>query len=321
MNWCVTYRDKDSRQVHIYVDAENRTQLFEILEDKGIRPVRVEQSKTGDIHKKQINRNQIFIAAIVFLLVIVATVVSFYIKTRNNVADIPLPRTKVVISKTKLSVAPQQTQPVKEIVNKIVTREERKIAFDEIKQREHAGPVLDMDTYVSPDPGFSNRWERFKAEQAKLPFKYMSENAIAVILDTKPGQMILDTEFHPHFERDFLKSLETPIIPSEDDDEKTTQLKRDMVQAKIILKEAYDRGENITEILKEERAQLIKIHSLRENLFRELKNLEKSAKSVQEIEDYVSAANTMLDDYGAQHIKLPYSKERMHLEKTEGLVQ
>ena len=87
------------------------------------------------------------------------------------------------------------------------------------------------------------------------------------------------------------------------------------------LKEAYDRGDDIIEILKEERAQLIKIHSLRENLFRELKELEKSAKSVQEIDDYVTAANTMLNEYGAQHIKLPYSKERMRLEKTEGTIQ
>ena len=233
-------------------------------------------------------------------------------------------KTKGIITETQPS-KPSGPRPATEEPSKAVrhalTPEERREGLAAIRNREYDGPIIDMNTYVSPDPGFSNRWERFKAEQAKLPFKHFSENEIATILDTTPGQMVLDTAFHPHFERDFLKSLETPIIPSEDDDEKTIQLKRDMVQAKIILKEAYDRGENITEILKEERAQLIKIHSLRENLFRELKNLEKSAKSVQEIEDYVSAANTMLDDYGAQHIKLPYSKERMRLEKTEGLIQ
>ena len=233
-------------------------------------------------------------------------------------------KTKGIITETQPS-KPSGPRPATEEPSKAVrhalTPEERREGLAAIRNREYDGPIIDMNTYVSPDPGFSNRWERFKAEQAKLPFKHFSENEIATILDTTPGQMVLDTAFHPHFERDFLKSLETPIIPSEDDDEKTIQLKRDMIQAKIILKEAYDRGENITEILKEERAQLIKIHSLRENLFRELKNLEKSAKSVQEIEDYVSAANTMLDDYGAQHIKLPYSKERMRLEKTEGLIQ
>ena len=189
-----------------------------------------------------------------------------------------------------------------------------------MRNREYDGPALDMDTYVSPDPGFSNRWERFKAEQAKLPFKYMSENEIAVILDTKPGDMVLDITPHPNFVRDFLKSLEEPIIPLATDDEKTVQLKKDMVRAKIILKEAYDRGESITDILREERAQLMKIHGLRENLFRELKEIEKTAKSPQEIDDFVSAANVMLDEYGAKHIKLPYSKERMKLERAEGLI-
>ena len=94
-----------------------------------------------------------------------------------------------------------------------------------MRNREYDGPALDMDTYVSPDPGFSNRWERFKAEQAKLPFKYMSENEIAVILDTKPGDMVLDITPHPNFVRDFLKSLEEPIIPLATDDEKTKKHK------------------------------------------------------------------------------------------------
>lgn len=201
------------------------------------------------------------------------------------------------------------------------TAEERLAAFREIRAREYEGPALDMDAYVSPDPGFSNRWERFKAEQAKLPFKYRSENEIAVILETQPGEMILETAFMPNFERDFLKSLEEALIPSKDDDAHTAQLKRDMVQAKIVLKEAYDNGENIVDILKEERAQLQKIYNLRSNLFLELKSIEKTAKSSQEIDDFVAAANKMLDEYGAKHIKLPYSKERYRLEKAEGLIQ
>ena len=320
MNWRVTYRDKNSRQAHIFVDAENRTQLFRILEGKGIRPIRIEQSNVREMQRGKSNRNLI-LGGITVLITLVAIFFLLFSNNETVVKEkvVASPRPKVV-SKARTPITKPKAQPVK-TEKKVLTAEERKAGLDAIRQREYTGPVLDMDTYVSPDPGFSNRWERFKSEQAKLPFKHTSENAIAVILDTKPGQMILDGEFHPHFVRDFLKSLETPIIPLDSDDEKTAQLKRDMVQAKIILKEAYDRGDDIIELLKEERAQLIKIHSLRENLFRELKELEKSAKSLQEIDDYVTAANTMLNEYGAQHIKLPYSKERMRLEKTEGIIQ
>lgn len=69
----------------------------------------------------------------------------------------------------------------------------------------------------------------------------------------------------PNFERDFLKSLEEVIVPTKDNNVHTAQLKRDMVQAKIILKEAYDNGEDIVAILKEEREQLQKIYNLRSN--------------------------------------------------------
>ena len=320
MNWRVTYRDENSRQTHIFVDAETRTQLFGILKEKGIQPIRVEQSKGGELQSGNSNRNLILVSIAALVVAVIAIFLFFSNNdtgTKKKNHTLPCPK---VVSKPGKPVTYQKSQPVKK-EKKVLSTRVRKVGLDAIRQREYTGPALDMNTYVSPDPGFSNRWERFKAEQAKLPFKHMSENAIAVILDTKPGQMILDGEFHPHFVRDFLKSLETPIIPSDSDDEKTAQLKRDMVQAKIILKEAYDRGDDIIEILKEERAQLIKIHSLRENLYRELKELEKTARSIQEIDDYVTAANTMLNEYGAQHIKLPYGKERIRLEKTEGIIQ
>ena len=324
MNWRVTYRSKDNRQECIFVEAENRTHLFKSLNEKGIRPIKVESaSSTKNSHPLGIYR-KVFASGLVLSLIVVTFVaIKFISKNENkeNIHQIKVDRPKVA-SKTKATPVRRpkpQTPPTQE--KRPITLEERRVGLEAIRNREYKGPVIDMDTYVSADPGFSNRWERFKAEQAKLPFKHMSENAIAVILDTKPGQMILDGEFHPHFVRDFLKSLETPIKPLSSDDEKTAQLKRDMVQAKIILKEAYDRGEDIIELLKEERSQLMKIHALRENLFRELKEVEKSAKSTQEIDEYVKAANMMLDEHGAQHIKLPYSKERFRLEKTEGIVQ
>ena len=328
MNWSVTYRAKDGKQaVGIFV-AESREALFKELDAKGIIAIRITEGGRGSRPATSGTRTSRHNLRIVIWLVVIVAVVTgtfFVVKglwsnTDGRQTQANSPKAPRTISAVKPSKPSKQQEPAPETPKRVLTSEERKAGLDAIRNREYEGPVIDMDTYVSPDPGFSNRWERFKAEQAKLPFKYMSENEIAVVLDTKPGEMVLDTISHPYFVRDFLKSLEEPIIPLPDDDEKTVQLKRDMVQAKIILKEAYDNGESITDILREERAQLIKIHGLRENLFKELKEIEKTATSSQEIDDFVSAANVMLDEYGAKHIKLPYSKERMKLERAEGLI-
>ena len=326
MNWSVTYRAKDGKQAVGTFEAESRNSLFKLLTGKGISAIRVEESMKGRAAKAS-RTSWVSGRVAAWVAIGIAVAVGGWFIAKNLPSEKSPKASQERKQKPRNTIPtvtpshPSEPSPVAaEPSMRFLTPEERREGLDEIRNREYDGPVLDMDTYISPDPGFSNRWERFKAEQAKLPFKYMSENEIAVVLDTKPGEMVLDTISHPNFVRDFLKSLEEPIIPLPDDDEKTVQLKRDMVLAKIILKEAYDNGESITDILREERAQLIKIHDLRENLFRELKEIEKTATSSQEIDDFVSAANVMLDEYGAKHIKLPYSKERMRLERAEGLI-
>lgn len=326
MKWRVTYRDKSARQVNDVFEADCRDTLFKLLQSKGINAIRIAEDDGTKRHSNTRGKPAVGLRIAMLGVVCIAIVVAGVVWFANGKSDKGEPshskprKAKSILVSKPATPHQQANTPKSEPPKRVVTPEERQAGLEAVRNREYDGPVLDMDTYVSPDPGFSNRWERFKAEQAKLPFKYMSENEIAVILDTKPGDMVLDTMPHPNFVRDFLQSLEEPIIPLATDDEKTVQLKKDMVRAKIFLKEAYDRGESITDILREERAQLMKIHGLRENLFRELKEIEKTAKSSQEIDDFVSAANVMLDEYGAKHIKLPYSKERMKLERAEGLI-
>ena len=321
MNWKVTYRAKGGKLATETFEAKSREHLFTILDKRKICVVKVEQANSRDKAPKS-GLTKLFIWGIAGIVVAVGAFFIYRVLQQSSFELKFGPETPESSQKPIATVSPslQEADPQPETPSQVVTPEERNEGIDAARRQGYDGSAIDMDTYVSPDPGFSNRWERFKAEQAKLPFKYMSENEIAVVLDTKPGEMVLDTAFLPNFEQDFLKSLEEAIIPLETDDEKTAQLKRDVVQAKIILKEAYDNGESITDILREERDQLIKIYGLRETLFRELKEVEKNASSTQEIDDFVSAANLMLDEYGAQHIKLPYSRERLRLERAEGLI-
>jgi riboflavin synthase len=45
----------------------------------------------------------------------------------------------------------------------------------------------------------------------------------------------------------------------------------------------------------------------------QLNKAKRSAKSVQGIEDWVTAANKMLEEYGAEHIKLPITPGTLKL--------
>ena len=71
------------------------------------------------------------------------------------------------------------------------------------------------------------------------------------------------------------------------------------------------------EILEAEQDHLVKVMNLRDNLFAELRAVEESAESLQEVEDYVRAANKMLEEYGAKNIRLPMSPARLRLLKLE----
>ena len=121
--------------------------------------------------------------------------------------------------------------------------------------------------------------------------------------------------FDARFKDKFLKSLETPIIISKDDPEELKEQKRQLIEAKIYLKEKLDEGEDIVAILNEEYRLNKKMHDLRENLRRELRELEKSATSVEEIQEYIDAANIMLEREGAGKIGLPLALTRYRLNK------
>jgi hypothetical protein len=66
-----------------------------------------------------------------------------------------------------------------------------------------------------------------------------------------------------------------------------------------------DKGENLANVLNDYRLHIAKVQQLRENLEAELKEIRRTATSVDEVQDFVDAANKMLENEGASHIELP----------------
>ncbi len=165
-----------------------------------------------------------------------------------------------------------------------------------------------------PPAAITNRTSQTELPPAYAIFEARSENSIAALLTVPPGSSAVgDPEYERWFTKDFLKSLEAPIIVSEDDTPEQAQLKRDMIATKIELKARYDAGEDIAKIMSDTRKELQQLSVYRseiETVFREAIN--KPGITEKEIDDFIESANIMLENKGVAPIKLgPLAKRRL----------
>lgn len=292
MTWKITYRDKHGKHAHEYIDSDNRSSLFQILTDKGISPIRIDQVA----HKESPRKNwkkiaTLFIGTLIFISVLI--IVIFRLKD-----DTPLHEVK---KDSKKTVSQIQVTPKKEKLGIIEKKD-----IDEIKKDRPTKVGEVVNGYVMLPSGRIHRRvgvvtnsiaSRPKGKYAI--FSRSCNNEIACYLTLKPGAIILGNLQHDgRFKKDFLESLKEPIIISDEDSQENAQLKRDVIEARLFLKDALDRGEDIEKIMQETRAELqdlMRVRIKHENLFREqLKNCE----TEQDVDDLFKACNKMLEEKG-----------------------
>ena len=146
-----------------------------------------------------------------------------------------------------------------------------------------------------------------KAKHGKYHiFETRADNEIAFVIATEPGTMVIgNRSVGPDFESRFLKSLEKPIIVSKDDSEYEQNLKRAVIEAKLNLKDALDRGEDIGKIMDEARAELQKLARYRAQLEKEATVLlHRGEIGAADAEDVIKAVNKMLEEKGIAPIEL-----------------
>ena len=137
-------------------------------------------------------------------------------------------------------------------------------------------------------------------------FNNKVDNEIAFVVSVEPGTMVLgNRSVGLDFERRFLKSIENPIIINEDDSIYVKELKRAVIDAKLELKEAYDRGEDIGEIMDEARDELQRIARYKAQMEKEIvAMLSRGEATAQDSEDMIKAMNIMLEEKGIGPIEL-----------------
>lgn len=147
-------------------------------------------------------------------------------------------------------------------------------------------------------------------------FDHHVENQIAALITLNPGDVLVGT---PHygdaFVKKFLKSLENPIIISRDDDEYAKQLKQAVINAKIDLKERYDRGEDIAEIMNDTHNEYQKLAQTKNYICTELEKIQSNPDATSsDIEDFIQAANIILEQKGIAPLSIsPVTKQMLLL--------
>ena len=151
-------------------------------------------------------------------------------------------------------------------------------------------------------------------------FTNSADQKIAGLLMLEPGEMLVgdaSSLFGRGFTRAFLKSLESPIIVTKDDDETTAELKRAVRDAKIEIKARYDAGEDIAALMAKEREELQAIGLYRKELENEIRKIARDdAIGEADMADFVKAANMMLQGRGGKPLEMPrFAARRFKLER------
>ena len=148
-------------------------------------------------------------------------------------------------------------------------------------------------------------------------FENRSDNEIAGILMMKPGDALVGTKrYDKWFTKQFLKSIETPITASEDDEPWQTELKSLVKQARLELKQAYDNGEDIAAIMTESRQQLQDLGKYKQAIRQLYAQNIKECKSEEELGELQKAVNIMLEEKGCAPMNFtPLTKMNLKKDK------
>ena len=135
-------------------------------------------------------------------------------------------------------------------------------------------------------------------------FRHRAEKEIERLLTLESGRPMFGTRrYDENFEKSYLESLEEPIIITKDDSDEDRMLKQMMIDTKIEISDRMHNGETLKEILEQTRSELQRMAEYKRMLQQSIAKDLKSGMSEQDLDDYVKAANIMLEQNGIPPIR------------------
>lgn len=157
-----------------------------------------------------------------------------------------------------------------------------------------------------PPPPWTNTVMATRKRPKYAIFGTRPENEIACLISATPGASLVGMpRYSEKFKADFLKSCETPIIVSKDDDEYTANLKREMNKVKIELRQRMADGEDLGDILTETRRELQHLAAVKREVEREMRKVIKdTAVTEEDVDTCIEAANKLLESKGVAPVRM-----------------
>ena len=302
--WRIHTRGSDGKEAVMVLDAEDRNALFDTLKQKGITASRVEKLHNEDARTDtRKDRAKIYrVGLFCFITVALCALVSWWFI--KPTADKPKEEMEIQPASKPIPKAVVHTQ------NTMAKEEDIIKVEDEQLPPQKVGEI--RDGYIKLASGelhkvrgiITNNLTSVKAKYAI--FANHCENDIACLLTIQPGEGLVGTpRYNGRFTKNFLDSLNSPIIINEDDEPDVAELKQAVIEVKKDMKAAYDRGEDLEQIMLDTRAEYQKLFVFKQGMQRTVSEYVKNNEvSDEDIETYVEAANTMLAEKGIAPLKL-----------------
>ena len=314
MNWSVTYRAKDGGQTVGVFEAESREALFKVLADKGITAIRVEVASgkpkrrgTGNRERGTGKESSVVLKGVVAGVAVVALafcVWYFLMRGTGNgeqgTVEKPKKQSKIAV----VTPAPVTTKPLE-------------VKVEPHKVDPNARPTKvgeELNGYVMLPNGKMHRRRGIRTVEPggvdrshpAAIFDHSTDNEFAVILTLQPGESLIGGPIRhgKNYEEMFRKSLETPIIVSKDDPDDVQSLKRAVLETRLAMKDALDRGEDIKKIVDDAYVEAQKLSLYKETLREQINEAVRNGDMTDDdLDDLVSAANKMLESKGIAPMK------------------
>lgn len=306
MNWRVTYRGKSGNQEHLFLEADSRDGVFAALHERGVNAIRVEQIVDGARRTRRQGSHTMLIGALTTLVCIsVGFAVWLWLthsatpRTQPDVADKGISPNKIAAATPSQPTQAKPKEPPEE------------------KSSESLGPqkVGEVrDGYVLLPNGKLHRRRGIRTVEPggvdrshpAAIFDHSTDNEFAVILTLRPGETLIGGPMRHgrDYRQSFLESLKTPIVVNDDDTEEVQALKRAVIETRLQMKEALDRGEDIGKIVEEAYVEAQKLSLYKDTLREQINEAVRNEDMTdEELDALVSAANMMLENKGIAPMK------------------
>ena len=309
-SWKVVHRGGNGSPVEEWLEAESRDELFAALRQRGIRAIRIEESRRGKATTRRRGTRGLLQKVLLRGAVAVAVVALVFLVARcilleeERIAETPKDEKSLIVEvppslPTNTAVA---SQPEKSPPPRYKTKEEQYYA----ETNGLSKAMMAKWRFEHRQPAAWTN-DSSKIEQPEYAtFDFQSEKEIICLLTVEPGDVLLGVgNYGPGFERDFLKSLTQPIVISKDDTPERAEWKKMMIAAKIELKARMDAGESISEIMSATRREYQRLAEMKEFIKDEIRSMRDSkGVTVKDMETCIEAANKMLESKGVSKLKI-----------------